>query len=464
MDDALTPQIGEKKFIAARASIVASACLTLAKLAAGLWSGSLALLSEAAHAATDTGATILTYYALRAADRPADDAHHYGHGKIESLAALAETGFLFGLALFVAAQAIARLGETPVAIDVGWPVFAVLGVSIVVDATRAHSLSAIARDENSEALAADAMHFLSDLVGSLLVLAGLVASHFGFARGDALAAIGVAGFIAIAGFRLGRRTIATLLDAAPQDLTPEIDQAMRAVPGVVDIESLRLRRVGATIFGEATVMVSRTLNIEEAARIKAAVIEAATSVAPGAQLTVTTTLRALDDETVHERILLVAARRGLPVHHIVTQEIDARLSISLDIELDGAMQHGRAHAVATAFESAVRDEFGHDVEIETHLEPLSPSVMNGRDANDGETLQIANALARHAAAQGAVDNIHDLRVRETAAGLVVNFHCRVDAKLTVAQTHEAVDEVERGMRLEFPHIARIAGHAEPFDH
>jgi len=338
-----------RKLAAARASIAASALLAVAKLAAGLWSGSLALLSEAGHAFVDTGATVLTFYAVREAEKPADAEHHYGHGKFEALAALVETGLLFGLALLVVGEAIRRLMEPDVQIEAGWPVYAVLGVSIGVDFIRSRQLGAIAQEEHSDALAADALHFASDLVSSVLALAGVAATHFGFLKGDALASFGVAVFIAIAGYRLGKRTISTLLDVAPGDLTPQIREAISEVPGVIALDDLRLRSVGPEVIGEAVIGVSRSLRMEQAAHIK-------------------------------ERIMLVAARRHVVAHHVLAQQIGERLSIGLDIELDGAMPIGRAHAIATDFETAIRDEFGADVEIETHIEPLAPHVLIGRDA------------------------------------------------------------------------------------
>ncbi|WP_457797319.1 cation diffusion facilitator family transporter [Methylocystis sp. S23] len=453
-----------RKLSAAKASIAASAFLAAAKLGAGLWSGSLALLSEAGHAFVDTGATALTYYAVREAEKPADAEHHYGHGKYEALAALVETGLLFGLALVVVGEAVRRLGEAEVEIDAGWPAYGVLGVSILIDFVRARQLGEIAREERSDALAADAMHFASDLVSSVLALIGVAAAHYGFPQGDALASFGVAGFIAIAGYRLGRRTIDTLLDAAPGDLTPRIEAAIRDTPGVITLDELRLRSAGAEVIGDATIGVARTLRVEQAARIKAAVSAAILAAAPHARVTVTADARALDDETVVERILLVAARRHVAAHHIIVQQLGERLSIGLDIELDGAMPLGRAHAIATDFESAIRDEFGVDVEIETHIEPLSPHVLVGRDVDPELTQEIAAALDRYSGQVGYIANVHDIRVRETAGGLVVNYHCAVDPSAPVETAHEAVDALERHLRGEYPEILRIVGHAEPDDH
>ncbi|PWB82750.1 MAG: cation transporter [Methylocystaceae bacterium] len=453
-----------RKTTAAKASIAASAALTLAKLAAGLWSGSLALISEAGHSAADVVATLLTYFAVRQSGKPADERHHYGHGKFESLAALIETGFLFGLALIVAGEAAQRLGETDVTIDAGWPVFAVLVLSIVIDLVRSRQLGAIAEETQSDALAADALHFASDLVSSALVLVGLVATRAGFAQGDALAALGVAVFIGVAGFRLGRRTIATLLDAAPQELVPRVEDIIRRTPGVISIQSLRLRTAGPQVMGEVAIGVSRTLPLERAARIKEEVGASIKKEIPGAQITLTTNPIALDDETALERILLVAARRRLQVHHIIAQQVGERLSITLDLEVDAAMPHGRAHAVATSLEQAIREEFGEAIEIETHIEPLEPHLLIGQDAEPETARMIEQALARHSRHHGKVTNIHDVRARATPDGLVVNYHCCVDPLASVESTHAAVDEIERRMRAEFPTILRIAGHAEITDH
>jgi cation diffusion facilitator family transporter len=461
---ALRPEGASRKIAAAKASIAASAFLAAAKLVAGLWSGSLALLSEAGHAFVDTGATALTYFAVREAEKPADAEHHYGHGKYEALAALVETGLLFGLSLIVVGEAIRRLGESHVEINVGWLAYSVLGVSILIDFVRARSLGEIAKAERSDALAADAMHFASDLVSSVLALAGVVAVHYGFPQGDALASFGVAGFIAIAGYRLGRRTIDTLLDAAPGDLTPDVARAIRDVPGVITLDALRLRNAGAEVIGDATIGVARTLRVEQAARIKEAVSNAILAIAPHARVTITADARALDDETVVERIMLVAARRHIVAHHVIAQQIGERLSIGLDIELDGEMPLGRAHGVATDLESAIRDEFGADVEVETHIEPLTPHVLAGRDVGPELIGEIAAALERHSEEVGYVADIHDVRVRETSGGFVVNYHCAIDPSVSVETAHEAVDALERRVRGAYPQILRIVGHAEPEDH
>lgn len=447
---------------AALASIFASAGLTIGKLVAGLLSGSLALMSEALHSLVDTGATIVTWFAVRAADRPADDEHHYGHGKIEAVAALAETGLLMVLAVGVLVEAARRLAN-PVegAVDATWLTFGVLIVSIVVDLVRWRSLKKIAEQTRSDALAADALHFSSDLVASSLVLIGLVAMEYGFARGDALAALGVSAFIAIAGYRLGRRTIDTLVDKAPDGVADDIRAAVASVPGVAELEEVRLRAAGAVIHGEVTVAVSRTLPVERIMALKTEIEKAIAERRPEAAIKVTANTRALDEESVIERVLMAAARRRLAVHHVTVQEIDGVLSIGLDLEVDARMAHGEAHEIATGLEAAIRDELGADIEVDTHIEPMEIATLEGRDAGADETARVAAALARIAAADAAVTDVHDVRVRETPSGLVVHYHCRVDPTHSVAQVHVDVDKLDRRLMSEMKAVTRVVGHAEP---
>jgi cation diffusion facilitator family transporter len=446
---------------AALASIAASAVLTLAKLVAGLFSGSLALLSEAGHSFLDTGATILTYFAVQAAGRPADDEHHYGHGKFEALAALCETGFLFALATFVVIEAIRRLSLAHTEIDASWPVFGVLIVSIVVDITRWRGLSKISRETKSDALAADALHFSSDFVASILVLLGLVAARLGYPQGDTFAAFGVAAFIAIAGFRLARRTIDTLLDRAPLGMADRLQGIVSRIPGVETVEHIKLRPAGAEVFGEVDIGVARTSSIERVSAIREAVRSAAERAFPDSNLTVTATPVALDDESVLQRVLLVSARRKLPVHHVTIQEIGGRRSVSFDLELDGRMPHAKAHEIATDLENALEEELGGTIEVETHIEPLETQELSGHDINRATAERILAALKRRAAEGGTITDIHNLRVRETPVGLVVNYHCRVDPDFSVSAVHEAVDDLDHKLRADIPGIARVVGHAEP---
>lgn len=444
---------------AALASIGASAALTVGKLVAGLLSGSLALLSEAGHNLVDTGITIVTFFAIRVAGKPADEDHPYGHGKVEAVAALVETGFLFALSAFILVEAVQRLTTAPVEVHANILAFGVLLVSIVVDLTRWFTLSRIAHATKSDALAADVLHFSSDIIGSTLALGGLVAARFGYPEGDAVAAVAVAIFIAIAGYRLGRRTVDTLIDTAPRGLTEDVRALVERVPGVTAVDSLRLRPAGPDVIGDIGISVPRTLPLEKVVTIKEAVRTAIAAAYPRVMLTVTTHPIALDDESVRESLLLIAAKRHTTIHNIIVQEIDGRMSVGFDIEVDAQMPLGRAHEIASTLEADARLELGPDIEVDSHIEPLEPRELPGQDAPAATRNAIAAALSNLAG--DPIVEVHSVRVRETPAGLVINYHCRADPNLSVDQVHLAVDDLERKVMTAFPNILRIIGHAEP---
>ena len=446
---------------AALASVAASLALALAKLAAGFLSGSLALISEGAHNGLDIGASALTFFAIREADKPADADHPFGHAKIEAVAALAETGFLAALAILVAIEALRRIGGGVGIVDANLLALGVIVGSIGVDFFRWRGLTRIARETGSDALKADALHYSSDLVSSLLVLAGLGATRLGFGHADALAAVGVAVFIAIASYRLGRHTIDALVDAAPKGLAEQVRALVAQAPGVAALDAVRLRPSGAQIVGDVGFFVSRTLPMERVMAIKADVAQRLAARWPRMNLTLTAAARALDDESVMERVYLIAARRRLAVHHVTIQEIDGRKCVSFDLEVDGRMQLGQAHEIATLLEAAIEGEIGPDVEVETHIEPVETDEIQGAEADPALVAQMARALSSAAAQGGRLREVHSVRVRLAADGAFVIFHCRADANATVDATHEAVDALERFLRSSFPSIVRVVGHAEP---
>lgn len=216
------------------------------------------------------------------------------------------------------------------------------------------------------------------------------------------------------------------------------------------------------MLGEIGISVSRTLPLERVDEIKNRVLDAVAKISPETQANVTAAARALDDESLMERVMLIAARRKLPVHHVTVQHIGARDSISFDLELDGAMAHGAAHEIASRLEDDIRAEIGHDIEVESHIEPLEPQPLDGEEADARTLAAIKASLASRAlAGGGVVRDIHDVRARATAAGLVVNFHGRVDPFLSVEQAHRAIDTLERAVREDVASITRIVGHAEP---
>jgi cation diffusion facilitator family transporter len=441
-------------------SIVASASMAVIKLAVGVAIGSLALISEALHSSVDFVATVITWIVVRISDRPADAEHHYGHGKLESLSALGVIALLYVLAGGILVESYSRLRDGAPPPTLSALPFIVLLVDIAVNFWRARALHRAAHDTNSQALAADALHFASDVFGSLAVLIGLGFSAFGFVWGDGAAAIGVAIMISVLGLRLGRSTVETLLDRAPEGASEKAKAAIRAVPGVVGIERLRVRMVGPKHFVDAIVQVPRTFPIDRIDQIKRNAQAAVSRALDDADLTFTAVPVARDNESIRERIMVIARNSGLAIHHVTVHDLGGKLTVSIDLEVDGDMALAQAHDIAHDLERHIRDEFGADVEVDTHIEPLEPELPFGTDAAPERTETIREALSGFAA-DGAIHDIHDVRVRDTDAGEIVNFHCRAAPSMTVIKVHENVDAIERALRRAFPTVKRVISHAEP---
>jgi cation diffusion facilitator family transporter len=451
----------DEKQKVALGSIAASGGLTIAKAIVGLSAGSLAILSEAAHSLIDFFATVMTYFAVRISGKPADEEHHYGHGKIESITALAETALLFVLCGIVIWEAAHRLfGSQGHAVEATVWAFVVIVVSIVVDFFRARLLYRVAHETASEALEADALHFGSDMWSSIAVLVGLAGVAFGLPWADAAAALVVALFVCLAGWRLGRRTIDTLTDTAPAGSADIVRRLSTRVPGVVAVDRVRVRPVGDKLFVEVVAAVSRTLPLDRVEALKAQIADAVRADMPRAEVGVTTAPRALDSETVQERVMVITRNLGLAVHHVTVHDIRGTLSVSLDLEVDRKLALRSAHDIADRLEEALRAELGPGVEVETHIEPLQADAA-GREAPPERIRAVEITLSEIAAEGGMIRDVHSVRVRETDDGEIVNFHCRVDPALSVQAVHEKVDELERALRQRSPSIKRVIGHAEP---
>jgi cation diffusion facilitator family transporter len=441
-------------------SVIASAGMAVAKFTVGIAIGSLALISEALHSSVDVVATIITWVVVRVSDQPADAEHHYGHGKFESISALGVIALLYVLAGGILVEAFGRLREgTPPPVISAIP-FVVLVVDIAVNFWRARALHRTARETRSQALAADALHFTSDVLGSIAVLIGLALAGFGYWWGDAAAAIAVAVVIAALGLRMARNTVETLLDRAPEGVTEKAESAIRAVPGVVDVARMRVRMVGPTYFIDTIAKVPRTYPIDRVEEIKRKAQIAVSDALGDADLTFAAIPVALNDESVRERIMVIARNSGLAVHHVTVHDLGGKLIVSIDLEVDGEMALTAAHDVAQSLEHSIRGDFGAEVEVDTHIEPLEPELPHGTDAAPERIETIAAALARFAA-NTAIHDIHNVRVRNTEAGEIVNFHCRAAPSMSVIKVHENVDEIERALRRAFPTVKRVISHAEP---
>jgi cation diffusion facilitator family transporter len=267
-------------------SVIAAVFLTSFKLVVGLLTGSLGILSEALHSALDLIAAVITLFAVRIADLPADNEHNYGHGKIENLSAMIETFLLLVTCFWIIYESINRLiNKHP--IEVNAFSFIVIITSIIIDFSRSRALYKVARKYNSQALEADALHFSTDIWSSMVVLIGLIVySLFDFVYADSIAALIVALIVLSVSYRLGRRAFDVLIDRAPTKIVDQINQVIDKIPGVIKYHDLRVREGGSYKFVELNIHVNKGLSIEEAHSISENVEYEITKKIPHCKVTV----------------------------------------------------------------------------------------------------------------------------------------------------------------------------------
>lgn len=283
-----------EKDVAAISSVAAAVFLTGLKVVVGLLSGSLGILAEAAHSGLDLAAAIITLLAVRAASKPPDREHAYGHGKMENLSAMVETLLLLATCAWIIYQSMKRLLSGHIEVDASIWTFAVMGVSIVIDISRSRMLYRVALKHRSQALEADALHFSTDIWSSTVVILGLVGVRIAQSypalaflnRADAVAALLVAGIVVGVSVRLGLRTIEGLLDASPEGAAEQIKARVEQLDNVVDCHAIRVRHSGPLYFVDLHVTMDGDLPLRAAHGLTDKVEQVVRETLPGADVTV----------------------------------------------------------------------------------------------------------------------------------------------------------------------------------
>ena len=439
----------------ALASVLAACVLITVKLVAGIATHSLGLLSEAIHSGTDLVAALLTFFALGVAERPADVGHAYGHGKAEHLAALGEAAILVGASLLIVWRAVSHLtGLTESTVEPAWYAFAVLAFVITVDLTRTIVSSRAARRYSSSALGANALHFASDLVGSVAVLLGLLAVRAGWADADSAAALFVAVLVLVAAARLMRRNVDVLMDRAPADAQEAAQQAIAGVTPPVQLRRLRMRQAAGRQFADVVIGVPPGAAVAQGHAAADAVEAAVHEALPESDVVVH--VEPQDEAALRERALAAAQRvpEVREIHNLSVLRTDRGAVVSLHLKLPGDLPLEDAHAVATEVEQAIAESVPEVVSVQTHLEPLAePARGKTVDRDSGFVEEIVRS------ATGAAPR--KLRFLDTDEGLVAFLTLGLDPGTPLAEAHRRASEVEEQIRRELPEIADVIVHTEP---
>lgn len=439
-------------------SILAAAFLMVLMLGAGLVTGSLGLASAGVESTGDVAAAVVTFFAVRLGARPADSSHPYGHRRAENLSALAEATILVGGGLFVAIEAIGRLsgGES---LSARWYVFAVIGVAIVINVSRAVFSRRSARRYHSAALRSNSFHFAGDVAGSLAVLVGLILVRAGFPDGDPIAALIVAVIIFGAAGRLISENAQVLMDTAPAGVQAIAREAIVALGPEIELERLRLRESAGRYFADVVVSVPPGRAVVEGHAAADEVEQAIEDALPNTDVVVHVEPRRRG-LTLRDRVLAIALSEPAvsEAHDITIFEHGDQVSVSLHLKLPADSSLQQAHDVAERVEAAIR-ALPKVSDALTHLEPLERPIAADPTAthDDHETLEEVKTLVREQTGRPA----RDVRLLPTDDGIVLFITIQVGAAASLAHAHQSASELEEGLRQRMPEIADVVVHTEP---
>ncbi len=463
------------KRTAALTSFLAASGITLLKLITGLLTGSLGMLSEAAHSGIDLIAALLTFTSVRVSDRPADAEHAFGHGKVENLSAAVETALMVASCVWIAIEAVLRIvhpSRLTLRFSI-WP-FVVLLLSIIVDSARSAALHRVAKTHRSEALEADAVHFGTDIWSSAAVIVGLLFSFAGqrwnlpaLRYADPIAALAVAAIILRVTWRLAHKTIDSLLDATPPEVRDKIQgqivRDLQAIPDVISVQRLRVRRSGSDYFVDLTLGLPRALSFQRSEQVTSEATEAVQRRLGGADVVVRTVPMATIDESPFDRVRAVAARRNLKVHDVTLQQYDGALHLEQHLEVPESMSLRNAHEIATQLESDIRREVPGITTMLTHIEGEPATIAHTAPIETAKNLEAQ--LRKTAAKFPEILDIHEITVTRGYSGsanaIQVNCHCTLPDDLPMSRVHAIITDFENEFRMQRPQVTRVLIHPEP---
>ena len=455
-----------EKRSAAGNSVLAAVVITGLKIVVGFSTGSLGILSEAAHSGLDLIASLLTFFSVGVSDKPADAEHQYGHGKVENFSAFVETGLLLLTCAWIIYEAAQRLFFRHIEIEPSIGAFAVMLCSMGIDWWRSRALGRIANKYESQALEADALHFSTDIwsagvvvLGLLLVMAGRYYRIDWLRDADPIAALFVAGVVVSVSWRLARRTVDALLDAAPPGVRSQIYDAVSRLDGVLEVDRVRIRRAGNRYFADLAVGLARTVTFQRSEQLATAVTESVRKILPDADVTVQPLPRAQHSENIFDRIRAVATHRNLNVHDISVQDLGGHLHVEQHVELDERMTLKEAHDQVTELEADMRQDVPEIAEILTHIES-EPATIEKPEELVGDA-ELEHRLRVVAAQFPEILDVHDFIFKRVRGRLYLSCHCTLSDNLSLGRVHEIQTELEIRFKQDAPELFRVLIHPEP---
>jgi divalent metal cation (Fe/Co/Zn/Cd) transporter len=260
-------------------------------------------------------------------------------------------------------------------------------------------------------------------------------------------------------WRLARKTIDALLDAAPSGVRNQIIDAVSRVGGVLEVDRVRIRRAGNRYFADLSIGMARNVTFQKSEQMADAVSEAVHNVLPAADVVVHPIPRPFREENIFDRIRGVATRHNFNVHDVSVQDFGGRLHVEQHLELEEHLSLIEAHDQVTLLESEIRSEVPEISSILTHIES-EPATIEPGDALLNDPALVSRLKAIAAQFPEIVDT-HDVEIKRVRSRLYVSCHCTMPNNLPLSRVHDIITELEIRFKQEDPELFRVLIHPEP---
>jgi cation diffusion facilitator family transporter len=430
--------------------------VVIVEVVLGLVVNSLAILSDGLHAALDALTGVMLFVATKAALKPPDEEHTYGHEKFEPIGGLTGGIVLIGIGLLVIYEAVSKLMQSGgVNTGLGFAGFAAIGYTFSMDLVRLFIFRK-ANSSESTTVKAGFYHALADLSSTGIAFLGFGLATVGITQGDSLSSIVLGLLLGYLSIRLVRSSTMELSDTASKGLVQKTTQEILSHDGILKCENLKVRKVGSKVFAECTVQVSSFMSLEEAHSL-ASKIEADLTKTLGS-VVATIHIEPAEGETKMERLVetLASVEGVVEVHDVSTIYLSGKLYITLHAYVDPKLSVEEAHEIAEKIESKMHAGIKQLENVTVHVEPCGVEVR-AAEIDENELRNAIYDVAKKVEGTLYVKRI----VTYTADGKrYINIDCCFTKHVPITEAHQVASRLEGEIKECFAD-AVVTVHIEP---
>jgi cation diffusion facilitator family transporter len=423
----------------------------------GIFSNSLALITDSVHAVLDSIVTAILLVAARWAAKPPDREHTYGHGKIETMGSFTGAIIILLVAVFFVYESISRMQGPPPTVVPGIMAVGAAVYTLCSDAFRIGILRKALKKIEGSTLRVDFYHAFMDLSATSVALVGILFVTMGYYQGDFIAALILGVFLAALSIKLIHKTALELTDAIPAGMVRQVQDIVNKTDGVMNTESVQMRRSGNEIFADVKISMSGAASFEEAHKISSDVEKNIKSSIANSNVTVHFEPTWKDVPVDYKVSHVASVVKGVEgIHNVNSTTSDEGLFISLHVMVDKNMHLEEAHKISDEIEVQIRNAVPNINHITIHLEPYV-AIPKSLPVED---LSIEEQITKTIKEYPAVKKIGRVITFQLQDIFKIDIDCSFDGSLSVERVHDIVSEIEYKIKNQIKN-AVITIHPEP---